>query len=190
VSNVDDRLDWITIAPMEFSIRGWGESVLKFVANSVLVDNRMRIFTLGLDCEAILEGIRAKVQFSSRFGDYGSLRPFRDELHALLHGDEQSASFDGEWLSFTIGPHRIGVREGLLISGVLTTIPSETAKGSPLPKEEAVRDYVLSNDVDAKSVRFTFQTSTADLKETLTQLNEMVRWLEENGFRFGTFCDD
>jgi len=174
--------DWIDLPGLDFKINGNDGSSIHFVSESVLA--RRVVLTGVVSFSALLTvcAPNSATTHSFRFADYAGLRPFRDGLSSIRGGSSRIASMSCGGFSMTVGLHKRGVREDLLVSGHFTSIQGWGA--SPWPPR--IADLVLVNSESAACVQFAFLSSVVDppyVDDAIAQIDHIIRLLQDQGFQ-------
>lgn len=177
--------NWIEIPPAEFTIRGNDGSSVRLVTDALLIEPPGTIVAMSFDAQLTLHAPCFDVEQSLTFGHYGEFVGFRDELISVRNGAEGTATFDAGNFVLTIGWHRKGRHEGMLVQGSCSPVQYRPNSRSSAPW--SIDDRVVTNHETHVGMEFAFLTSQVDppyLDNAIQQMNAMIRQITDAGFTF------
>lgn len=176
---VDTNLGWIDIPRFEFEILGTDGSSVHIASTNVLAKTSVVAF----DGVVTLRTTYSTFTHSFHFADYNGPRHFRDRLSAIRNGSNEFASMGDNRFAITVGVHRVGVRESLLIEGCCSSIDDLTH--SAWPPRPTIGELVLLDHTSIGCLRFAFLSSLIDspwIDNAIAAINSMIQYLEDEGF--------
>lgn len=176
---------WVEIPPAEFTIRGNDGSSVRLVTDALLIEPPGTIVAMSFDAHLTLHAPCFDVEQSLTFGHYGEFVGFRDELVSVRNGTEGTATFDAGNFVLTIGRHRKGMHEGMLVQGSCSPVqyPPNSSSSDPW----SIEDRVVTNHETHVCVQFAFLTSQVDppyLDNAIQEVNAMIHQITDAGFTF------
>lgn len=178
--------DWLDIPRFVVEICGIDGSSIHFTSKTVLAEHIVSTGVVSFDATLTLRTPNSTFQHSFQVADYRGLRPFRDGLSSIRERIDGTASIGGVGSLLTIGLHKTGVREGLLVEGHYSSIRDAKYSHSPWPVRKPIGDLVLLEGESVGCIRFAFLSSLVDppfVDNAIAGVDAIIQYLESVGFQ-------